>query len=307
MARFMFALGGTLLIFSGVYALALCINYVQRHNTPPTPTREYKLTPLPHNGMDEPAATIVATSSTSTQTVDTPTINQVTTVEETSFRYFEITSGCHLHLGTDCVSAYARADTTSAKRAQLRIGSVLLLGESTTTSDGVLWHEIVFDEPLRYGERVTLPWYVKADNGVIHTRSGIQNLSTSTPTSTKSLLVDRDTQKMYAYEGDRLVRTYTISTGLELSPTPRGVFTIYRKTPTRYMQGPIPGINTKYYDLPGVPWNLYFTEQGAVVHGAYWHNSFGTQYSSGCVNVDPIEARELYDWADLGMTITIRD
>ena len=87
--------------------------------------------------------------------------------------------------------------------------------------------------------------------------------------------------------GEELAMEIDISTGLELTPTPRGTFTVFRKTPSRYMQGPLPGIANDYYDLPGVPWNLYFTEQGAVIHGAYWHDSFGSPYSHGCVNADP--------------------
>ena len=73
------------------------------------------------------------------------------------------------------------------------------------------------------------------------------------------------------------------------------------------MQGPIPDISEKQYDLPGVPWNLYFTEQGAVIHGAYWHNKFGQLWSSGCVNLPPEKAKKLYLWADLGMEVIVRD
>ena len=96
-----------------------------------------------------------------------------------------------------------------------------------------------------------------------------------------------------------------ISTGLELSPTPAGTFTIFKKTPSRYMQGPLPGF-TDYYDLPGVPWNLYFTQQGAVIHGTYWHDSFGQPYSHGCVNLSPEDAKRLYEWAGLGTKVTVK-
>ena len=98
-----------------------------------------------------------------------------------------------------------------------------------------------------------------------------------------------------------------ISTGLELTPTPRGTFSVFKKTPSRYMQGPLPGLPYDYYDLPGVPWNLYFTHEGAVIHGAYWHNSFGSRYSHGCVNLPPDEAKKLYDWAVLGTTVIVQD
>ena len=37
--------------------------------------------------------------------------------------------------------------------------------------------------------------------------------------------------------------------------------------------------------LPGVPFCTYFTQSGAAVHGAYWHNDFGHPRSHGCVNV----------------------
>jgi lipoprotein-anchoring transpeptidase ErfK/SrfK len=221
--------------------------------------------------------------------------------------YLEIKEGCSLTVSESCATAHSRPDDTSPVRASLRRGTVLLVAGSTTTSDGTLWYEIAFAEGLRYPERLKLPWFVRSDAGEIVRTAGPSELSTTTPTSTKSLLVDRSDQRLYAYEGETLVKTYIISTGRELTPTPRGTFHIYRKTPTRYMQGPIPGITEKYYDLPGVPWNLYFTAQGAIVHGAYWHNSFGSPYSNGCVNLSLTDARAVYDWADLGMTITVRD
>ena len=99
-----------------------------------------------------------------------------------------------------------------------------------------------------------------------------------------------------------------ISTGLELTPTETGTFTVFKKTPSRYMQGPLPGfVDRQAYDLPGVPWNLYFTQGGAVIHGAYWHNSFGKPYSHGCVNLPPQQAKKLYNWAPLGTKVIVTD
>ena len=73
------------------------------------------------------------------------------------------------------------------------------------------------------------------------------------------------------------------------------------------MQGPLPGISDQVYDLPGVPWNLYFTEDGGAIHGAYWHNNFGQPWSHGCVNVPLKEAEELYNWAEPGTVVTVTD
>ena len=73
------------------------------------------------------------------------------------------------------------------------------------------------------------------------------------------------------------------------------------------MQGPIPGVSSHYYDLPGVPWNLYFSKEGAVIHGAYWHTSFGKQWSNGCVNLPIATAEKIYKWADVGTKVVVRD
>ena len=73
------------------------------------------------------------------------------------------------------------------------------------------------------------------------------------------------------------------------------------------MQGPLPGISDQYYDLPGVPWDLYFTHEGGAIHGAYWHDKFGERWSHGCVNLPIEKAKELYEWTDLGTTVVVRD
>ena len=85
------------------------------------------------------------------------------------------------------------------------------------------------------------------------------------------------------------------------------VVPIYKKTPSRYMQGPIDGITDQYYDLPGVPWDLYFTSGGAAIHGTYWHENFGKQSSHGCVNLPVEKAKELYSWAEVGTRVTVQD
>ena len=95
------------------------------------------------------------------------------------------------------------------------------------------------------------------------------------------------------------------STGLDDTPTPLGTFTIFKKTPSRYMEGPTPGVSEQAYDLPGVPWDLYFTSGGAAIHGAYWHDDFGQQHSHGCVNLPLQDAETLYPWADVGTTVTV--
>lgn len=220
--------------------------------------------------------------------------------------FVEIVDSCDAFYSGACVRGYMHIDGELVPVKQFREGIVLRASTSTLTFNDTEWYEVLFDEWLRYPERRTSELYVKASEVNHFTATGSMELQAH-GTSTKRIIVDRSEQQLYAYDGETLFMSATTSTGLDLTPTPRGTFVVYRKSPTRYMQGPIPGVSAKEYDLPGVPWNLYFTEDGAVIHGAYWHNSFGKKWSNGCVNLPPPIARTLYDWADLGTTVIVRD
>ncbi|MFA5932895.1 MAG: L,D-transpeptidase [Microgenomates group bacterium] len=101
-------------------------------------------------------------------------------------------------------------------------------------------------------------------------------------------------QKLRAYEGNRLVYEYLISSGLWNS-TPRGTFSIWYKTRYQRMRGGSQELGT-YYNLPNVPNNMFFY-QGYALHGAYWHNNFGHPMSHGCVNEPLASAAQIFEWA----------
>lgn len=226
-------------------------------------------------------------------------------VEAVLFEYVEVTDGCGIHYGDDCLLVRTGPGTDFPIVARLRNNVVLKIGGKVERDDHT-WYKIIFDETLKYPERVTSDWYVASDYVTVLLDEGDKTVwEDGVATTSKHIVVDISKQKLYAYDGDTLFMETSISTGLELSPTPRGTFTVFKKTPSRYMQGPLPG-HTDVYDLPGVPWNLYFTHQGAVIHGAYWHNSFGSRYSHGCVNLSPEDARKLYNWAVLGTRVTVQ-
>jgi len=223
------------------------------------------------------------------------------------FEYIEVVDGCGPHFEGVCVNVRSGPGEDYPVVMRLRSGVVLKVG-GKVERDGRTWYKIVFDKWVRYPERVKSDWYIVADYVSVLLDEGDRDLEHAVGvSSTKRIIVDRSEQKLSAYDGEELIMEADISTGLELTPTPRGSFAIYKKTPSRYMQGPIPGIAEQYYDLPGVPWNLYFTGDGAVIHGAYWHDKFGRAYSHGCVNLPPAEARALYSWADIGTQVVVRD
>ena len=114
----------------------------------------------------------------------------------------------------------------------------------------------------------------------------------------RELVVVLSTQTAYAYENGVLQKRALISSGLTATPTVQGDFTVLRKLATRHMVGPD-------YDLPNVPWVMYFY-QGYAFHGTYWHNNFGTPMSHGCVNMTTADAKWFYDFAPIGTPVHVR-
>jgi len=110
------------------------------------------------------------------------------------------------------------------------------------------------------------------------------------PLEEKWIEVDLSEQKLYAYEGITRVFTATISSGRTGTPTVQGKFRIQRKYLSQLMTGP------GYY-LPNVPYVMYFYGNFAL-HGAYWHNNWGTPMSHGCVNLRREDAKWLFEWTD---------
>ena len=122
-----------------------------------------------------------------------------------------------------------------------------------------------------------------------------QNVLGTATDDNKWIDVSLSEQKLRAYEGNKLVLEMPISSGLAWTPTVTGEFRIWYKTRwTRMTGGSVAAGN--YYDLPNVPFNLFFHNDYAL-HGAYWHNNFGHQMSHGCVNLPIPDAEKLFYWA----------
>lgn len=235
-------------------------------------------------------------------------IQTATTTATQLFQYIEIIDSCGPYYVGECVNMRSGAGTEFPVVERLRIGVVLKV-KDTVTVNGRKWYKIQFDEDIKYPERITGDWYVASGNYIrlFGDEGDIQSNIRLHAASTKKIVVDISQEMLYAYDGDTLFMKEPISTGLEFTPTPYGTFSIFKKTPSRYMQGPIPGVSEQKYDLPGVPWDLYFTRDGAVIHGAYWHDHFGEPWSHGCVNLSPQNAKKLYLWADIGTLVTVKN
>lgn len=263
-----------------------------------------KTQPTPSGASSLPAAALLPDEWVAP--TSTATIIPIAT-GPTLFHYIEVVDGCGPQWQGTCVNLRTGPGTEYPVHTKLRTGVVLKVAD-TVIVDGHTWYKIGFATGLRYPERVTGDLYVAADFVQLFTDEGDKvSYAGAVIENSKRIVVDVSEQVLYAYDGDELFMQESISTGKEFTPTPRGTFIIFKKTPSRYMQGPVPGVSDDYYDLPGVPWDLYFTHGGAVIHGAYWHENFGQPWSHGCVNLPSQRAKQLYLWADVGTPVTVQN
>jgi lipoprotein-anchoring transpeptidase ErfK/SrfK len=119
----------------------------------------------------------------------------------------------------------------------------------------------------------------------------------STGNGARWIDVDLSQQMVYAYEGDVIVNSFIVSTGVASTPTVTGRYKIYVKVRVQDMRGP-------GYHLRDVPYVMFFYGDYGL-HGTYWHNNFGTPMSRGCVNLTTDDAAWLFNWASVGTVVDV--
>jgi hypothetical protein len=118
----------------------------------------------------------------------------------------------------------------------------------------------------------------------------------------KWLDVNLTKQVLVAYEGQKMVYATLVSSGEDGLADPetakratiRGIYRIHTKHASVTMDSTAVG---EEFELRDVPYVQYFNE-GYALHGAYWHDRFGTPKSHGCINLSPEDARRLYFWTE---------
>lgn len=141
-------------------------------------------------------------------------------------------------------------------------------------------------------------YYVPATHLRLIPAAEIQPISAKVPIDMKRIEVHVPEQVMIAYEYDQPVFMARLASGAVFSngdySTPIGSHQIFHKRASRHMARG--NLAANGYDLPGVPWNSYITEDGIAFHGTYWHNNFGRPRSHGCINLTPQAAKWVYLW-----------
>ena len=160
--------------------------------------------------------------------------------------------------------------------------------------DGSPWYGLLDD-------RLKSIYYGPANHIRLIPSSELAPLSPNVPPSAKRMEVHLDEQIVIAYEWNIPVFMSRTATGGKFTngdyTTPKGRHIIYSKRGSRHMAaGDRAAANS--YDLPGIPWISYITEDGIAFHGTYWHNDFGHPRSHGCVNLSPQAAHWIYRWSN---------
>jgi lipoprotein-anchoring transpeptidase ErfK/SrfK len=141
-------------------------------------------------------------------------------------------------------------------------------------------------------------FYVPAAHLRLIPDSELSALSPQVPPEGKRLEIRETEQVLIAYEWEKPVFMARVATGARFRDgdyfTPPGRHITFHKRPSRHMARG--NLAANGYDLPGVPWVTYFTEEGVSIHGTYWHNDFGKPRSHGCVNLTPQAAKWVYRW-----------
>jgi L,D-transpeptidase catalytic domain len=164
--------------------------------------------------------------------------------------------------------------------------SLVELSGDPVTIDGVLF------------QRTTSGFWIRPGDAMIATPEAPPDLGEGE----KWIDVDLDKQLLVAFEGKHPVYATRVSSGKHWSwdpehdhATPTGTYRIYEKHVSTTMDGDVAADGP--YSIEDVPWVMYF--QGSyALHGAFWHNLFGSTRSHGCVNLSPIDARELFFWTE---------
>ena len=170
---------------------------------------------------------------------------------------------------------------------KLYYGTVYRVVDAVADEEGGWWYQ------LKDGLSWTPGPYVRSES---LRRIPPEQLQPISPGRTDKLLkISIPDQRLVCLEGEREVFQTPISSGVHGLGTPLGEFRMLFQRHTSRMTG---GTEGDEYDLPGVPFPVYFTWSGVAIHGTYWHNDYGRRHSHGCVNATSEAARWIFRWVE---------
>lgn len=144
----------------------------------------------------------------------------------------------------------------------------------------------------------------------------------------RHVVVDLSDHKVYAYQDDKLVKSFSMSAGQgndyatgACNPsgdmcTPLGDFEIWLKYPTQDMSGTLTLSDGKKetWDVKGVGFVNYFSKSGCAIHRIATSSPYsdaqiaamGANTSHGCVGIGWDVAEWFYDFAGMGTSVHVQ-
>jgi len=127
------------------------------------------------------------------------------------------------------------------------------------------------------------------------------------PVPGKRIVINIAEQRMQVYENDALIHEWPVSTGIARSPTYTGEFQILSKSENAY---------ASQWDLWMPHFLAVYRAGGDTYNGIHalpilsngqrlWAGSLGSPCSYGCIILGIEEAELLYNWAEIGVPVTI--
>ena len=116
-------------------------------------------------------------------------------------------------------------------------------------------------------------------------------------------------QVITAYNGSTPVFWAVMSSGAPGWETETGVHQILRRVPNETMTSASLRVAVAVpYDLPNVLYTQYFTSYGEAIHDNYWKGAdspFGVPTSHGCIGLPEAQAKQFWDWAQVGTILNV--
>lgn len=137
--------------------------------------------------------------------------------------------------------------------------------------------------------------------------------STDGKIASKYIEVDLSQQKMYLWLEGKVIENHIVSTGLRYA-TPVGNYKILNKLPLAYSA--IFKVWMPYWmafnyatdigaflGIHELPYKVGVDGEKVYRFGDY----IGSRMTGGCIALEPGEAKKVYDWADIGTVVAVRD
>ena len=266
--------------------LASTVTAIATWTTAPseTPTSTPTSTPPPPTSSPTETATTLPTDTSS----PVPTETSTTTVEPTSTPKPSPTEVKNTPVSVSSNYKVQPGDTLSKIAQRYNISIQSLIAANTIPNPSYIYA----------GQVLTIP-----SGGVAPAAA----VPAGPSGKKKEILIDISEQHLYAYEEGVLVFNYVVSTGTGNS-TRLGTFKVLDKIPNAY---------SSIYNIV-MPWWMGIYYSGTLENGIHglpllyngvelWGNMLGRPATPGCIEARTSEIKKLYDWAEIGTTVTIRN